>query len=223
MSKHVKVLCQSFLAVGACASMELAAHQADDFVVRVGAAYVMPNDDSSEVSTLAGSEVEVEKSLSLGLSMSYLLHDYVGIGLLGSYPFKHELDGDGSINGLGRIATVRHLPPTLSLQVFPMPHHTWFQPYFGAGLNYTFFFDENASGSLETALGGSTSIELDDSFGLALEAGIDFILSEHWMANICFWYTDISTEATLKTGATKRKVDVDINPFVAKIGIGYRF
>ena len=67
-------------------------------------------------------------------------------------------------------------------------------------------------------------MDLDDSWGLALRAGVDYQLSDKWAVNAGLWYIDIDTEATLKTtGLGKIKVDVDIDPYVYMVGLSYKF
>ena len=123
---------------------------------------------------------------------------------------------------LGDIGDAKVLPPTLSLQYHFLPDAD-FNPFVGIGLNYTTFFSESASSSLEAALGGPTSIELDDSFGVAGQIGVDWAVREDWFANATLWYVDMSTEATLNTGGVIRTVDVDIDPWVFMFGAGIRF
>jgi len=71
-------------------------------------------------------------------------------------------------------------------------------------------------------------MKLDDSFGLAAELGVDIMLSERLLLNAAIWHVDIDTQAKL-TGKTVEginidaKVDVDIDPMVYMISLGYRF
>jgi outer membrane protein len=189
--------------------------------VRAGAAWVVPNDDSGNVSGIPGSEVSVDSAVSLGVTLGYMVTNNVGIGLLAAWPFEHDIQGERSISGLGRIATIKQLPPTLTVHYHFLPEGS-IRPYVGAGLNYTWFFDEDASSSLEGAL-GPTSIDLDNSWGLAGEAGVDVTLKDNWFLNASVWYLDINTTAALKTDIAKLKVDVDINPWVFMIGVGTKF
>lgn len=203
------------------------AHSAGDLLLRWGPAAVVPNDDSGTISGsggagIAGSEVGIENGLALGITAAYMITDHIGIGLLAATPFRHELEGKGTLSSVGGLGYIKHLPPTLTAQFHLLPNH-WFQPFIGVGANYTFIFDEDASRSLETALAGSTTIDLDDSFGIAFEAGFDIMLNEHWMLNAHAWYLEIESEARLKTGATRRKVDVDIDPLVFMLALGYEF
>lgn len=204
-------------------AMSSAPVQADagDILFRVGAAAVMPNDDSGEVTGLAGSAVGVEDNTQLGLTVSYMVNDNWAAELLAATPFKHDIKGEGAIAALGTIGETKHLPPTLMASYHFSPKAN-FRPYAGVGLNYTTFFSEEASASLEGAL-GNTDIELDDSFGLAAHVGFDLDINEKWFFNTSLWYANIETEATLKSGDTTRKVDVDINPYVVMVGVGTKF
>lgn len=186
-----------------------------DLIVRLGAAQVMPNDDSGELSGLAGAEVTVEDATSLGITLTWMVTGRLGVGVLGAWPFEHDIEGAGALAGTGKIAEVRHLPPTVTLQYHFAPQAR-FRPWVGAGVNYTNFFDEKTAGVIE-----GVDIELDDSWGWALEAGVDFALGEDWYLSGQAWYVAIDTEATL--GADLGSIQVDIDPWVFMVGAGRRF
>ncbi|TRX73084.1 OmpW/AlkL family protein [Pseudomonas mangiferae] len=202
------------------------AHQAGDVIIRAGAATVDPHEDSSKLS-IAGSKVggtkaTLDSDTQLGLTGTYMLTDNLGIELIAATPFKHEVGvkGLGALDG--KLADIKHLPPTLNLQYFPLDPHSAFQPYVGAGLNYTVFFDEKLTGQRKQQ--GFSNLDLDDSWGLALEAGMDYMLTDHLILNAAVWYMDIDTKATTNLdGVGKVKVDVDVDPWVYMVGIGYKF
>jgi outer membrane protein len=198
------------------------AYEAGDVLLRAGPTWVLPNDDSSAVKPIPGSGVEVDDGISLGFSVTYLLTPQIGVELLAALPFEHDIKGEGSLDGVD-IGSIKHLPPTVTLQWYPDLGLDWVQPYVGAGINYTTFFDEDADGELE-AIVGKTDISLDDSWGYALELGADWRVSDRWYVNTSLWYVDIATDATLKTaGAGTLKTDVDIDPLVVMVGVGMRF
>ncbi|GMV69512.1 MAG: hypothetical protein AMXMBFR76_19510 [Pseudomonadota bacterium] len=198
------------------------AYEAGDVLLRAGPTWVLPNDDSSAVKPIPGSGVEVDDGISLGFSVTYLLTPQIGVELLAALPFEHDIKGEGSLDGVD-IGSIKHLPPTVTLQWYPDLGVDWVQPYVGAGINYTTFFDEDADGELE-AIVGKTDISLDDSWGYALELGADWRVSDRWYVNTSLWYVDIATDATLKTaGAGTLKTDVDIDPLVVMVGVGMRF
>ena len=198
------------------------AYEGGDMLVRAGPTWVFPNDDSSAVHPIPGSGVEVQDGISLGFSVTYMVTPQIGVELLAALPFKHDIKGEGSLNGVD-IGRIKHLPPTLTLQWYPQLGVDWVQPYIGAGVNYTTFFDEQADGDLD-AIVGKTKISLDDSWGYAVELGADWAVSDNCFINTSLWYVDISTDATLKTaGAGTLKTDVDIDPLVFMLGVGMRF
>jgi len=109
----------------------------------------------------------------------------------------------------------KHLPPTLTLQWHFNPEGT-FRPYVGAGINYTLLSNDNLSVPTGTGL----HLE-NDSFGAAVQAGIDYKLSKSLYLNFDVKKVYIRSDVTDDTGAKLSRVEVD--PVLVGIGIGYRF
>ncbi|MFK8048349.1 MAG: OmpW family protein [Halioglobus sp.] len=221
------------VAIGAAmfvSSLCATAYEAGDWIARVGAATVAPNEDSDNIviptspsTTLRG--VDVDSNTQLGLVGAYMLSNNFGVELLAATPFEHDISVSGTNIDAG---STKHLPPTVVLQWYPRGGLSGWQPYLGAGINYTYFFDEDVDSDLSTALGaliGATDadLELDDSTGLALQVGMDYPLNDRWAINIGVWYLDIETTAKIKTDVGNVKFDVDIDPWVYNIGIAYKF
>lgn len=184
------------------------AHEEGDFFMRAGLASVMPNESSDNV--LNTGELELSNDTQIGLTFTYMLTDNVGIELLAATPFTHDV----STNGLGKIAEVSHLPPTLMGQYYFGESDSQYRPYVGAGINYTTFFEEEGFGALN-----NTEVELDDSFGLAAQVGIDVTVNEDWFVNASLWYMQIDTEVETSVGT----FDLTIDPYVVMLGVGYNF
>ncbi|WP_417515370.1 OmpW/AlkL family protein [Marinobacter sp.] len=218
------------------------AYEAGDFIGRVGAVMVDPDSSSSNLNSAAlgeipGAQVSVDSDTQLGLTLSYMFTDQIALGVLGATPFKHDINGAGSVlGGAGKLAETKHLPPTITLQYFPMPSGSKLQPYVGVGVNYTNFFEEKTTDTLTgiySSLAPSaginrTDIELDDSFGLAAEIGLDYMITENIGVNAAIWWADIDTEATINAYAGDTKIDtstidVDIDPWVYMVGLTYKF
>lgn len=113
------------------------------------------------------------------------------------------------------------LPPTLTLQ-YHFQNDTKFKPYIGAGVNATFFFDED-EGPV------ANGIDYDPSFGPALQAGFDYDLDGKeggfaLNADIKkIWInTDVKVDFTTALSATVN-ADVDINPLVVGVGLAYKY
>ncbi len=56
-----------------------------------------------------------------------------------------------------------------------------------------------------------------------MQAGFDYALSDKWLVNAGVWWVDIDTDATLTFGSSQLTTDVEIDPFVDSISLGYRF
>ncbi|UAW98113.1 outer membrane beta-barrel protein [Halopseudomonas nanhaiensis] len=202
------------------ASVTAQAYETGDVILRAGAVAVDPQENSGKVKldgTATDLEVGVDSNVQLGLTGTFMLSDKLGLGLLAATPFKHTIN----LNGVGELAEIKHLPPTLTLQYFPLGSGSALQPYVGAGLNYTTFFSEDFKSG--PSAGGFNDLSLDDSWGLALEAGVDYMLTDNIVVNAAVWYADIDTEANFKVGDIPGKVSVDIDPYVYMVGLGYKF
>lgn len=216
------------------------AYEAGDIIGRAGVAVVDPDSSSSNLTSNAlgeidGARVRVGSDTQLGLTLSYMLTDQLAVGVLGATPFRHDIKGSGSVlGGTGKLAETKHLPPTITLQYFPMPSASKVQPYAGIGVNYTNFFEEQTTQTLTDTYASlaagvnRTDIELDDSFGLAAELGLDYMITDTVGVNAAVWWVDIDTEATINayagnTRADTSTIDVDIDPWVYMVGVSYRF
>lgn len=204
------------IATPACAQVE-----GGDLLVRARAILVSPTEDSGPVTPgFPTGSVGVSDRAAPELDFTYMLTDHLGAELILATT-KHDISGRGALSGLGDVASTRVLPPTLTLQYHFTPG-SHVRPYVGAGINYTTFYSADASRSLETAI-GKTDIRLKDSFGYALQAGVDVDLTPRIFLNLDVKYIDIDTTARLTTGGTVNRVDVSIDPVVPAIGIGMRF
>lgn len=219
----------SLLAAAVMVSGAASAYEAGDWIVRGGAVMVDPDESSSSLkvggSKLSGTEVQVDDDTQFLLNVTYMASQHVGVELLAATPFEHNVDTSGldkyGLNDV-ELGSIKHLPPTLTVLWYPMDGKSAFQPFLGVGVNYTFFFDEDVSGEAQNAL-GANNLDLDDSWGLAARVGLDYMINDCWSAHIGAYYLDIGTNATVETALGKAKVDVDVDPWVYTIGLGYRF
>jgi outer membrane protein len=206
------------------------AHKAGDIIVRAGAITVDPHENSSSVKldrlgADLGGKASLDSDTQLGLNFAYMVTDHLGVELLAASPFEHDVSISGTAGGIadGKLGSLKHLPPTLSLVYYPLQATSAFQPYVGAGINYTWFFDESV-GSSATA-GGFDNFRVSNSWGWAAQVGMDYMLSEHLMLNAQLRYIDIDTQAYVDNNllGVRAKVDVDVNPWVYMVGLGYKF
>ena len=203
--------------------------------MRAGAITVNPKADSSSVKVdqgpLAGADLGGKATMSsdtqLGLNFAYMITDHVGIELLAATPFEHDvkLKGTGLAAANGKLGSLKHLPPTLSVVYYPLDTKSAFQPYVGAGINYTWIYDEHV-GSRASAE-GFDNFKAKNSWGMAWQLGADYMLTDNIMINAQARYIDIDTRATVENNAvapgTRAKVNVDVDPWVYMVGLGYKF
>ncbi|MFP8966164.1 outer membrane protein OmpW [Pokkaliibacter sp. CJK22405] len=213
MKKAALSLCA--LAVSAALIAPVSAHEAGDIIVRAGALNVSPHESSDDVLGLG--EFNLTDNTQLGLTFSYMVTDNWGVELVAATPFNHSV----SLNGVGKIASAKHLPPTLLGQYYFGQSDSAIRPYVGLGVNYTFFFDEDFSSTGKSA--GLSDLDMSSSWGLAAEAGVDLKLTDNIYANASVWYMDIDTDVTFNAGGSRQKIKTEIDPVAFMIGAGYRF
>lgn len=194
--KLVKTLLAASVAMIAVPTM---AYEAGDIMLKAGVITVQPTND-------AVSSANIGNDTQLGITATYMFHSNWGVELLAATPFNHSVLGGG--------AEIDHLPPTVSMQFYPLGNEASIvQPYFGVGVNYTTFFDGEIKANQE-------KLKLKDSWGLAYSAGVNVHLNENWMANVAVWKVDIATE--IKSN-TLNGTPVTIDPTVFLVGVGYKF
>ncbi|MFV1917925.1 OmpW family outer membrane protein [Sphingomonas sp. MJ1 (PH-R8)] len=229
MNKTMKGAILAALAAGVAATPAAAQDTgrvgvaAGDVLVRLRGIVVAPNEESGSVlPAFPGEKVSVNNSFMPEVDVTYMATDNIGFELIASTT-KHKASGQtGTTGSLGKLASTWVLPPTLTAQYHLNPTGT-VRPYVGAGVNYTIFWNEKASGSLEDAV-GETRVKMDDSFGWAAQAGVDIDLTPKVFLNLDVKYIDIDTTAKLYTTAAGRQtVKLSLDPLVFGIGIGTRF
>ena len=229
----------------------LADYEQGDIIVRLGYGTVQPEDDSDWLQIdntvlLPDTRVYVDDGDSATITGTWLFADHFGLGLLVSLPFEHDLDVgglpdpidplDNPLLGPVPLGSIEHLPPTLTVQWFPVCKESWVQPYVGLGVNFTTFMDEDidivTQEYFEDVFGAVSpaDLSLDDSWGLAGELGVDihFGRDSNWLFNAAVWYLDIDTEAKISfrdqnSNWVRITTDVDIDPWVYSLGLGYKF
>src|SRR5574343_187711 len=155
----------------------MAAPAAGDIVARVRAVQITPADED----TVAITDVSVSKKTIPEVDFTYFLSPNLAAELILTYPQKHDVSS--SAHG-GKIGTLKHLPPTLTLQ-YHINDFGAVKPYAGVGLNYTRFsaVDLPAGFDVERS-----------SFGLALQVGVDYALDSKLSLNFDVKKVQIRTD-----------------------------
>lgn len=185
-------------------SMSAIAQEQGDWILRVGVGNVDPKSGNGDV-------VSVDSGTALAFNGTYMMTDNWGLEILASTPFSHDIK---LADGGPKVAETKHLPPTVSLN-YHFDSAGALKPYVGGGINYTLFFDEETTGPLS-----GVDVSLDGSFGLAVQAGFDYDISDTMFVNLNARWIDIDTDAELD-GAELETVEID--PLVLTLALGWRF
>jgi outer membrane protein len=181
--------------------------EATPWLVRARAVHIDPADKSDPVAGAgAADRIGVSSKTIPEIDISYFATPNIAAELVLTYPQKHDVYLDGK-----SIGTFKHLPPTLLAQYHFTPGEQ-FSPYVGLGVNWTTF-------SKNKLLAGKGSLE-HDSFGLAVQAGFDVKLDQHWSLNVDVKKLQLRSDVLIG-GAKASKAKVD--PVLFGLGLGYRF
>lgn len=175
------------------------AAEAGDWLVRVRAIHLVPDDAGTDVLATA----EVKENTTIEVDVTRFFTDHFAVEAIGATSPQEITLGGTSLGG------VHHLPPTVLAQYHWDGNRV--RPYAGLGLNYTIFYRE--TGTLKT-------MEVDDSFGFAGQLGLDCDMGDDNFLNFDLKYINIETEVS--QGGTKLG-DLEVNPWVVGVGFGHRF
>ena len=157
-----------------------------------------------------GLNVDIGDDIMPTLNFTYFLTDHFSVeAVLGVT--QHEIRAKGGVTDVA-VHETWVVPPVVTLQYRPMPEAR-VSPYVGAGVNYMLFFDgEDQNGF---------TVELDDGFGYALQAGADIALTGPWNLNVDVKRVWFDTEASINGGTLKS--DVGLDPWIVSVGVGRKF
>jgi len=157
-----------------------------------------------------GLNVDVGNSTMPTLGFTYFLTDNISVeAILGAT--QHEIRAQGGATDVA-VHETWVLPPVVTLQYRPAPEAR-VSPYVGAGINYMLFFDGKDQNGF--------TVDLEDGYGYALQAGADVALTGPWTLNVDIKKVWFDTEATVNGGALTS--DVNLDPLVVSVGIGRKF
>jgi len=199
--------------------------------VRLRGVAVIPQ-ESAAIGVIGG-DADISNSFIPELDFTYFFNRHFAAELiLGTTRHKvSTVSSDLSAIGAGTanvdLGKVWLLPPTLTLQYhYPAGK---FNPYVGAGINYTIFYSADQGPVVK-------DIEYKNKFAFAAQAGFDIDISKKVFVNVDLKKIFLSTTATvdasnLTPSASPQlapvlqniEADVKIKPWLLGVGIGYKF
>lgn len=210
------------------------AQSAGSWMARIGITQITPHVTSGCLSApdfgdlgaggaLGCTRIGVSNDTQLGGGISYMLSDNVSVDVPLALAFKHQILGDGSMQGAGVIGTVSALPVTVFLQYRFMPASAKFRPYVGLGATYAHFFDEQGSGRLTATTnpgGPATHFSVDSKFILTPQLGATLALDEKTFIDFFYSRSRLRTTTKMSTG---QQIESDLDPSSLGLAVGFRF
>lgn len=183
------------------------------FEIKYRLAYLETANKSDAFSALgidfAADAISVESKLIPEIDLAYNISDNLSAELVLTIPQKHDV----SLEGVGDLGTLEHLPPTLSL-VYEFNNESGFVPYVSGGLNFTWITNDR----LEVA---DVELGLEDySVGLALGAGFKYQVAEKWNLDGSVKWIDLESDVT---AGGVRLTTAKLDPLLFSFGASYQF
>ncbi|MEZ2132177.1 MULTISPECIES: OmpW family protein [unclassified Sinorhizobium] len=193
------------------ASPEAAVAEHSPWQVRLRALGVITR-DSGSVGGVPGSDLSHSDTVVPEIDFSYFFTDNIAAELILGTTFA-KIHGEGSLAGLN-VGKTWLLPPTLTLQ-YHFTDFGAFKPYVGAGVNYTIFYNQSAK--------DANDLDVKNRFGLAVQAGFDYMLDEHWGVNVDVKKIFLQPKFDVSVGGAELNGKAKLDPWLIGAGVTYRF
>ena len=193
---------------------------------------------------------EIKDSDTASLLFDYYVNDNVSLELVAGIPPKMKIEGKGTIldslggvglEKLGEVGEVDAYTPVLLGKYQFGTVNSKFRPFVGAGIMYAHFSNFKLGSSVNSELnsqlyGGAlglsvNKVKIEDSIAPVAVIGMDYNINSNWFATASVTYSHLKTRAKLDiasstyggTDIVHGESDIEINPIVTYLGIGYRF
>ncbi len=192
-----------------------AASEKSPWQIRVRALGVV-TEDKGYINEISGSGLSYSDTVIPELDITYFFTDNIAAELILGTTFA-KIHGEDKASNLGTIGEAWILPPTLTLQ-YHFTNFGKFKPYIGAGVNYTIFYNQKGKGAIK-------DVDIDNTFGAALQVGFDYMIDDHWGVNLDVkkLFLEPDYTATTVVGSNKVKGTAELNPWLIGAGVTYRF
>lgn len=189
-----------------------------NWIVRTRIISVSPDDSSNAIST-TGSTVSVDSAVAPEVDLTVRFAQSWGVELA-LFTAKHQFETSGGLVGGLDAGDAWIFSPTLCLQ-YHIPVEGMFDPYVGAGVNYTAFYGYDLSDDMRSL--GLEEFDFDPSFGFVGQLGSDIALGKRWSLNLDVKYIDMTTDVELREQprGLLDVVEVEVNPWVFGLGLAW--
>ncbi len=166
-----------------------------NWMIRVRGLAILPDTDSN----VAG--LDVDDRFAPEIDITYFFTNNIAVELVAAYT-SHNVELNSA-----EIGEVDIVPPHLMLQ-YHFNETNGFKPYVGVGVAFALIVGDEANG------GGKFGF--DDEFGFSLQVGFDYRLKDNIYLNVDVKKTWLELEGN-------GGLEVDLDPLLIGVGLGFRF
>lgn len=193
---------------------------------------------------------EIKNADTAAILFDYYINDNVSLEFVGGYPPTMKIEGKGNILGglvsldqLGEVGDVEAYTPAVLAKYQFGTKEDAFRPFVGAGLLYAHFsnFELNSgtNQNLSEQMGFGQfevqNVNIDDAIAPIVTLGADYNFNKSWFATASVSYTHLKTDASLDVNTAASmgglggktivsgKSEIEVNPIVTYLGLGYKF
>jgi outer membrane protein len=163
---------------------------------------------------IPGADISIDPQLTVALELGYFVTPHIAVSFTGGVPPDAQIEAAGTLAGAGRIGEINYGPATLTAH-YHLGRGERFSPYIGGGVAYMYVFD--------TTDGLLAGLEVDNTVGLAFQAGADLALNEKWGLFIDYKKAFLQTESRGSLGGAPVVADTQVDPSVLHGGLSFRF
>lgn len=207
------------LALGLAATGPAAAEGKQGWYIQTGPASVS-FDESAGISAggtpIPGAGASLRNNATLAVGAGYRFSGQFSVIAIAGVPPTTTIKGTGTLAGV-TVGDVTYGPLIVAAN-YHFPTQGKFQPFVGAGINYTLVFNTKDS--------GISDFKADNAFGSVLRLGFDYMIDDRnsffFSANKVF----VNTRATgnaIALGGAPIEAKIDLDPLILHAGWGVRF
>jgi outer membrane protein len=166
--------------------------------------------------TFPGADVSVDPNYSLSFDIGYRFNEQLSGSFTFGIPPTAEVRGAGALAG-SYLGDVTYAPAVLALQYRIPTGNPRFEPYVGAGINYTIMLDSD-----DRDVAG---FEVDNGWGPVLQVGFESMINDRLGVYFDVKKIWIETDArgTLGAGGPPAAAKVTLDPLLVGTGLVWRF
>ncbi|HET6803935.1 MAG TPA: OmpW family outer membrane protein [Frateuria sp.] len=216
-TRALRILYGCLLALPAVVS----AAEAQRWFIRGGAAYA--DFHASAQAAIAGQQIPggsatVRHNIGVAFEGGYYIAPNWSVALTLGVPPTAKIYGEGSLASAGKLGEATYGPSVLALQ-YHFPTGSRWQPYIGAGLNYTVILDTN-----DAAI---RNLGVRNGSGSALQLGVEYRLNDRYALFVDAKKIWVAVRATGWAqgpgGLVPATARVTLNPVIYNVGVSFHF